>query len=620
MNGDRMITARWLREIDQQQVIMPVLDEYLQAQIELFDLALFDLKLLKWLHTNFRKEIEDLCRGLCQYSLSKPKLRRLLESNPGGQNALLHEQITLLFDGRIDSTFLDYCQKIAANCLHFNIRPSYYHACIRRLERRIYGQIIESIPSGLPLGKIIAAVNKYINFEEQVTLLAYEQIDRINEKAKEKSMRYKAYHEPMTGLPNSRLAQKTLEAAIRRCTAAQSTFSVFKLNIYRLKMVNQTFDRKCGDYFLQSFAERVLAVTRAYDAMLCRINSDEFLIICQDVLTMEQQRKFAESLLHTSDKPYLINGKKIFGSFNIGIAIFPEHGKTSNQLQINADAALGEAKKKGRNHYEFYTSSLHQIFVQRMIVENELQTALINQQFLLFFQPQIRSSDRRVTGVEALVRWAHPDKGLLAPGSFISVAEESGMIRDIGQWVLKNACLQMRKWQKNGGPKIPISVNLSMRQFHDEALLDNIAEALAVSGLAPKYLDLEITESTMAKDIGRSKMMLNEIRRMGISVSLDDFGTGYSSLSYLKSLPINRLKIDRSFVTDIDSNIRDRAIVAAIVAMAEHLWIDVLAEGIETENQLSAVASCRCDTIQGYFYSKPIAGCDFERQFLKIKQ
>ncbi|CAM3154228.1 EAL domain-containing protein [Sporolactobacillus spathodeae] len=615
--GHWTMKAEWLQEIEQQIATMTDLEEHLRLQVDLFGIKIFDLKLLKWANERIFDQADAWIDELLQYTRRMPKLRRMLQANKEEPEAFLRKQIAFLFNGRIDDRFLDNCQQVAVICYRYKIRPSYYNACLHGLEQKLCDMIREKLTDKMLVEKIFASLNKLVSLEQQVMLIAFEKMGKFNQKKKERSMRFKAYHEPLTGLPNSRMAQDTIDLTVTRCAAMKRSFSVYKLNIYRLKMLNQTFDRKCGDFFLQSFASRIREVTKLRDAMLCRINSDEFLIICQDAMNFGEQKEFAEQLIQTSDKPYVINGKKIYGSFNIGIAVYPSHGGSSSQLLLHADAALNEAKKKGRNKYYFYSEALHRQIVQKMMVESELQNALLNQQFILFFQPQMRSSDQKLIGVEALVRWAHPEKGVIPPGGFIAIAEESGLIRDIGQWVLQTACCQMKRWQENGGPKIPISVNLSMNQFHDEDLLKNITTALDVSGLDPRYLDLEITESTMAKDIERSKNMLNEIRKMGISVSLDDFGTGYSSLSYLKNLPINRLKIDRSFVSDIDHNVRDRAIVAAIVAMAEHLWIDVLAEGIETSAQLRAVADCRCDAIQGYLYSKPVGGNDFEASFLR---
>ncbi|MFX3618196.1 MAG: EAL domain-containing protein [Sporolactobacillus sp.] len=613
-----MANAGWLDLIGKQNVSMTVLEDRVRLQMQLCQFTKSDLQILKWVGGRIDKEqLNKIIEQLYEVVFNVARARYLLHSHKKDRIiTFLKKALLQIFSGKMDDSFAEQCQKIARIFFAYKIRSSYHIAFYHYLEQKLSEFIFQKLDTTEQTIRVQESIDKIFSFQQQLTMEAFERIELQAERNKERVMRYKAYHDPLTGLPNTRTAEETINDAIQICEKSRSTFFILKLNIHRLKFLNQTFDRACGDFFLRSFAKRIQNVIATFFATLCRTTSDEFIIICRENFSKGQIIAFAQRLFQSSEAPYMINGKKIYGGFSLGIAVYPEDGITCRELQMNADAALLEAKKNGRNSYFFYSQKLKKLLRDKMTVENELQNALMNEQFILHYQPQIRAADQKLIGVEALIRWNHPERGLVAPGGFIRIAEENGLIREIGQWVLKESCVQMKAWQESGGIKVPVSVNLSVSQFHDKALLENIRKALDVSGLAPKYLDLEITESTMAEDIEKSQELLDEIRKMGISVSLDDFGTGYSSLSYLKNLPINRLKIDRSFVVDIDHNVRDQAIVTAIVSMAENLWIDVIAEGIETKDQLTAVANCRCRTIQGYYYSKPLEKKDFERNYL----
>jgi EAL domain-containing protein (putative c-di-GMP-specific phosphodiesterase class I) len=299
---------------------------------------------------------------------------------------------------------------------------------------------------------------------------------------------------------------------------------------------------------------------------------------------------------------------------SIGISLFPYHGKDGETLIKNADAAMHCAKENGRNNFRFFTRKLNARTIERLALQNCLRVALEKTEFFLVYQPQVEIATGRITGAEALLRWRHPEVGLVAPGKFIPVAEDSGLIVPIGEWVLKTACAQARHWQELGLPALPIAVNVSAVQLRQERFLPVIRRVLDETGLAPQYLELEITEGVLLSNAGKTLAMLQQLAHMGLPLSIDDFGTGYSSLSYLKDLPVCKLKIDRSFIRAMTVNPRDAAIIAAVISMANSLNLKVIAEGVENEEQMSFLRAHHCDEIQGYYFSKPLAADDFAKK------
>lgn len=349
--------------------------------------------------------------------------------------------------------------------------------------------------------------------------------------------------------------------------------------------------------------------------MLARMGGDEFtLVVANDQRNEIGVAELAERIVNAIQLPYRLKENDFYVTASIGIAMYPDHGTEADSLLKHADTAMYEVKKNGKNGFQFYTTQLDSELYERIELEGYLRKALERDEMLLYYQPQIRTEDSRMIGVEALIRWNHPHKGILAPNVFIPLAEETGMIYAIGNWTLREACRQMKQWHEAGGPLIPVSVNLSSLQFHQTNLLEQVQHALLETGLEAKYLELEITESMMM-DASVSADILNELTSLGVKISLDDFGTGYSSLSYLKHYPIHKLKIDRSFVTDITENRSDQAIVATIISMAQHLKMEVIAEGIETKGQLDILMENDCKEIQGYYFSRPLPAQEVEDHF-----
>lgn len=439
--------------------------------------------------------------------------------------------------------------------------------------------------------------------------------DITEEKRSKEMIRYLAYHDELTGLPNRRKFNQLLLEAIEAGEKQESRFSVMILDIDRFKLINDSLGHTYGDMFLKEVSERLVQSADGFDISIARMGGDEFTILCRS--SPEQSgntARLADRVIQMVQVPYRIKDNDYYVTASIGIASYPEHGSKSEVLLRNADTAMYEVKKHGKNGYRYYSRELDSGLKEKIELEADLRKALERKELIIHYQPQFDTADRRMIGIEALVRWNHPTRGLMYPNSFIPLAEETGLIYELGTWVLREACRQMREWHDGGGPRIPVSVNLSSLQFHQNNLVGYVTRILEETDLAPEYLVLEITESMMM-DPATSKTILDDLARLGIRISLDDFGTGYSSLSYLKQFPIHKLKIDRSFIADITMNDNDKAIVETIISMARHLNMNVIAEGIETEDQLEILKASACKEIQGYYFSRPLPADEVEKTF-----
>lgn len=435
--------------------------------------------------------------------------------------------------------------------------------------------------------------------------------DITEEKQSKEKIQHLAFHDELTGMPNRRLFNELLGQMI---DSGAKQFAVMVMDLDRFKLINDSLGHTYGDQFLQEMCERIRRCVEGKHVTLARMGGDEFTLLCDSSYGPNEAADLAEQIIKAIGVPYRLKENDFYVTASIGIAVYPNDGTDAVQLLKNADTAMYEVKKNGKNGYQFYTGELNEQLQEKIELEVDLRQAISRKQLYLNYQPQIRAGDSQMIGVEALVRWNHPTKGTISPGVFIPIAEETGIIYEMGTWVLREACRQMKEWHRAGGPLIPVSVNLSSQQFHQTNLAMYIKEILEETGLEPKYLELEITESMMM-DASVSRSILNELTESGIRISLDDFGTGYSSLSYLKLLPIHKLKIDRSFIRDITENNNDKAIVATIISMAQHLNMDVIAEGIETKEQLDILMDNDCKKIQGYYYSRPLPARDVEEAF-----
>ena len=422
---------------------------------------------------------------------------------------------------------------------------------------------------------------------------------------KEQEVLHMAYHDALTGLPNRLQLFNRLEYALEVAERERRQLAVLSLDIDRFKIVNDSLGHEVGDQLLMTVAQRLRDSVERSD-IVCRIGADEFALVLTDVDTAVFAAHLAEELLPSISEPILAGEHAISISPSIGIAIFPEDGADAGSLLRNADAAMGRAKEGGGNCFLFFDQTMNKAATERLDLETALRKAVERQEFVVHYQPQVRLSDRSVAGCEALIRWLHPRRGLVPPAEFIPLAEETGLIVPIGIWVLRAACEQVQRWRSDGFADLTVAVNLSARQFIQPDLARQIRAVVEEIGLPPHALEIELTESTVMSDAERAVGVLRQLREIGIRVSVDDFGTGYSSLSYLRKLPINSLKIDRSFIADVGVDPDDDAIVQTIIALGKVLRLEEIAEGIETEAQAEFLDRHGCALGQGYLFAPPM--------------
>lgn len=438
--------------------------------------------------------------------------------------------------------------------------------------------------------------------------MAGSQTDITERKLIEDQLKFDALHDPLTGLPNRVLLKDRIKQAARRCKRhEQKDYALLILDLDRFKRVNDNLGHEIGDQLLLEVSHRVQACLRTMDT-IARVSGDEFVILLEETKGFEEVIKVTERVLHSFDQPFLIRGREINLTTSIGVVV-PEEDYDDIEVVIRyADIAMNASKENGRGRFTVFTNEMHQISVIRMDLENELRRALEFKEFSVYYQPIYSLDQDEMIGLEALVRWRHPDRGLLAPGEFISVAEETGLIIPMGLWVLRQACHQLKDWHNRLPQKAPlsVSVNLSARQFSHENLFEEIQSILTESGLEPQWLWLEVTESVLVQDIKSATSTLQRLRQLGVRIEIDDFGTGYSSLSYLQRLPVDGIKIDRSFVNTIHVNENDRKIVRTIIELCHSLGITEVAEGIETDAHKEFLKELGCWYGQGYLYSRPI--------------
>lgn len=429
--------------------------------------------------------------------------------------------------------------------------------------------------------------------------------DFTERKRSEERLNHLATHDPLTNLPNRRMLSEILAKTLPRHQRHKRLVAVMFLDLDRFKIINDTLGHDVGDGLLKGVAKRLVDLVREGDTVV-RMGGDEFVLILTDVAEMQDPSRVAQRILDSLSKPFAVEGHELFITTSIGISLFPGDGENPETLLKNADAAMYRAKEQGKNNYQYYSSNINAKASERLSMENSLRHALERGEFLLHYQPRVDLATGRIFGAEALIRWQHPERGLVSPAEFIPLAEETGLIVPIGEWVLRTACAQNKAWQTAGLSSFRVAVNLSGQQFQEKKLVEMVLRALRESDLSPRFLELELTESIIMKNAEQTIGTLCKFHGMGIEIAIDDFGIGYSSLNYLKRFPISRLKIDQSFVRDITTDPDDSAIVAAIITMAHSLKLKVVAEAVETSDQLEFLRQLQCDEIQGYLFSRPL--------------
>ncbi len=431
----------------------------------------------------------------------------------------------------------------------------------------------------------------------------------------QKELIHSLYYDRLTNLPNQLLLRERFDESLAQKGSGQAP-SILIVAIDRFYRVVESLGYAWGDRLIQNVAHRLISCVDFGDTV-ARLNTDQFAIILasenQNSLALQHRAsQLAKRIIERLSKPINLDQHKISLSASIGIALSPKDGEDIDELMQHAEAALSYAKQMGGNRFQFYSSNIQAVSVELLNLETNLRYALEHSQFQIYYQPQVDLSTGRIIGAEALIRWLHPEQGLISPGQFIPLAEQNGLIVPIGEWVLQTACQQLKKWQDAGLPSLRIAVNLSARQFNQPDLVKKIVQTLASTNLAPQYLEVEITESMLVDNIQLANAQLKELKALGISISIDDFGTGYSSLSYLQKFNLDILKIDRCFVTDINHNEKNATITKAIISMAHGLNLHVIAEGVEKEAELEFLRQQKCNTIQGYLFSPPVPGDKFE--------
>ncbi|WP_287324373.1 EAL domain-containing protein [Mesorhizobium sp.] len=452
-----------------------------------------------------------------------------------------------------------------------------------------------------------AAETRLIDFTTRIAGIA------IERKLAEDRIHFMANHDVLTGLPNRALLEDRLSQAILYAQRYDRWVTVVFIDLDNFKLVNDTLGHNAGDELLKTVAGRIVERVRATDTVV-RLGGDEFVVVLFDQPTnVDLISETLQAIRAAIAEPVQLGAHRLRATASIGIASYPKDGANPDTLLANADAAMYRAKEFGRDNFQFYAPEFNTRAHEKFVLQEDLRNALARSEFTLFYQPQVDLRSGLVFAVEALLRWNHPTRGMMAPNAFIPTAEETSLIVPIGDWVLHEACRQNKAWQDAGLPPMTVCVNVSTRQFREKNLIGRVADTLKVSGLEARYLELEVTESLIMQDIDLAVATMNQLQNLGVQISIDDFGTGYSSLSALKTFPVARLKIDKSFINDIAADENDQAVASAVISLGQNLNLRVIAEGVETDDQVAFLRKNNCDEMQGYHFSEPVSAPDIEK-------
>ncbi|OEH84941.1 hypothetical protein BHU72_07045 [Desulfuribacillus stibiiarsenatis] len=448
-------------------------------------------------------------------------------------------------------------------------------------------------------------ITKPINWEE----LRYRVLRLLHLKDMEETVQRQVYYDSLTNLPNRLLFKDRLTVAINKADEEKLQLAVLFINLKNFALINDAFGYDNGDRLIKGVAERLLQIDSKIS--VSRMGGDDFAVVVPSIYKGEEAAKYADLIINAINQPWSIEEQEVYIDCNVGIALYPHDGEDVQTLLKNAETAMDRAAEQNRNIYRFYDQQMNSKALDRIALENALRYAIERNELIVYYQPKVNCNTEVISGVEALIRWNHSERGMISPIDFIPLAEENGLILPIGEWVLKTACTQVKEWH-NQGYKIHLSVNFSAKQFQQDHLKETIERVLQETGFQAQFLTVEVTESVAMENVNFTIKILNELKAMGVKVSIDDFGTGYSSLSYLKKLPISELKIDRSFVRDITTDQDDAAIVDMVIVLGKTLKMNIVAEGVETVSQLEFLKSHHCQEMQGFLFSKPLPSNEFE--------
>lgn len=535
---------------------------------------------------------------------SEQRYRYLIEASP--EAIIIFHMDNILFANSVTKKLLDVeiVEELLSRSVYKFIDRSYHEQAFSHITSVIMDNYMDTLEYKLITNtgrlKYAEITGRRITYMGKSAVLAILK-DITDRKQAEEQINHMAYHDALTDLPNRYLLTNYLKNLLE--VKSQSTLGIMFIDLDRFKLINDSMGHDFGDDILKQVSLR-LRECASEQEMIFRHGGDEFIILMEGI-TEQEIAQHAQRVLSCFDRVFEINNREIFISPSIGISMYPADGQDVDTLIKNADSAMYLAKDRGRNNYQFFTARLNEIISKKLDTEMGLRKALENEELLLYYQPQIELETGKVVGMEALIRWEHPEKGMISPFEFISVAEETGLIDPIGEWVVRTACKQNQAWQDAGLPAMPVAVNISPRQMQHREFVKMITKALEESGLNPKYLELEVTESIM-QNLEETTPQLQALKAIGVQIAIDDFGTGYSALHILRHLPIDKLKVDRSFIQDIFDSYNSAALVKTIIEMGHNLHFNVIAEGIEDKRQLNFLKENKCDMGQGYYYSKPI--------------